>query len=99
MNATEQQLVKLIGKHYQDVFEQLNAMDWENIYPVVDIDGKITGEIFYADSEDYNYLGRYAIIHDYAAAISINQVEFNDKEKYWHSELPTFDIEGLNPHK
>jgi len=84
--------------HYKVVLEYIiNSWYWANSYPVVDIHGKITGEIFYADiaSGDWDYLGSFATIEPLDLAIRISEVITHKREKYLDVEYYIFDIKGL----
>lgn len=44
-------LTGLAGKNYNSVRDQIAALDWSDCYPVVDIDGDLTGEIVDSQSD------------------------------------------------
>lgn len=43
----------LAGQFYNDVREQIFAIDWDGLYPEVDVNGCVTGRVIDAQETDY----------------------------------------------
>lgn len=55
MTTAHETLVSdLAGHNYSDVRDKIQTLDWSDCYPVVDIDGNLTGEV--ADAQSVEHL-------------------------------------------
>lgn len=63
-------LSAMVGRHYNDVRAEIERLDWDGLYPIVDHDGNLTGEMAGIDSTGYDICDVTddgLRIHDHAA--------------------------------